>query len=105
MVDAFMRSNAPTLKVTGGTSPSIRPISVISQRVHVAYRAVSDAATYSASFELKATQVCFLDFHEIGPSARVKIYPETDRRCLYRRLEVIVAGQLWISPCILFLCR
>src|SRR4029077_12118470 len=53
-------------------------MSIISRLIHTACLAASEAATYSASLELVAMHVCFLDFQETGPPASIKTYPLTD---------------------------
>src|ERR1700722_3594787 len=79
----LMRSCAPWLSMlmTRGLqlSSSNRPISIMSRFIQTACFAASEAAIYSASFELVAMHVCFRDFQETGPPASIKTYPLTDR--------------------------
>ena len=59
---------------------SDRPISCQIHQSHMASLVASEAAIYSASLLLVATQDCFLDIHEIGALFNRKIYPLTDFR-------------------------
>ena len=75
-------SSTPLLSIfisMGDVSLPMRSMSEIKFRIHTASRAVSEAAIYSASLELSATDVCFCDLHEIGPFDSMKTYALTER--------------------------
>ncbi|EDN08355.1 predicted protein [Histoplasma mississippiense (nom. inval.)] len=76
------RSIEPLLSalIGKGSFAVTNPSSIIILRNHVAPRTASLSATYSASFELKETQGCLDERHEIGAPANLNMKPEVDLR-------------------------
>ena len=75
---AIAKDASLSLWISVGTLESRIPISWYKLLNQQTSRAASDIATYSASAEDSACDICHLELHVIAPSPAMNTYPEVD---------------------------